>query len=169
MKKLLLFLLSLYAFMLSAQSPTANEILAEVDKNMISTTAITTTRMVVHGRRASRTVGSINYSEGNSKFFSEYTSPPREKGTKMLNARDLIPKFINICRAVLLSRLMIVLNKTINTTMGMKPRIRAKAVPGREDDISGLSDLYVAAKLFKADSSFFTTGVCLPHSTHQIS
>jgi len=88
MKKLLLFLLSLYAFMLSAQSPTANEILAEVDKNMISTTAITTTRMVVHGRRASRTVGSINYSEGNSKFFSEYTSPPREKGTKMLKLDD---------------------------------------------------------------------------------
>jgi len=88
MKKLLLFLLSLYAFMLSAQSPTANEILAEVDKNMISTTAITTTRMVVHGRRASRTVGSINYSEGNSKFFSEYNSPPREKGTKMLKLDD---------------------------------------------------------------------------------
>ena len=44
--------------------------------------------MVIHSRRSSRTVVSINYSEGISKFFSEYTSPPREKGTKMLKLGD---------------------------------------------------------------------------------
>lgn len=73
-----------------AAAPTASEILKAVDKNMISTTSISTTRMVVHGRRASRKVSSINYSQGNDRFYSEYTSPPREKGTKMLKlSKDL--------------------------------------------------------------------------------
>jgi outer membrane lipoprotein-sorting protein len=69
---------------LPGQSISAEEILNKVDANMISKSGKSTTRMVVHSRRASRTIESINYSLGDSKFYSEYTSPPRDKGTKML-------------------------------------------------------------------------------------
>lgn len=69
---------------LPGQSITAEEILKKVDANMISKSSKSTTRMVVHSRRASRTIESVNYSFGNNKFYSEYLSPPRDKGTKML-------------------------------------------------------------------------------------
>jgi len=40
--------------------------------------------MVVHSRRASRTLEMLSYSAGKDKSFSEYLAPPREQGTKML-------------------------------------------------------------------------------------
>lgn len=84
MKKILYIILILLAVKLQAQKVTATDILKAVDKNMVTASSISTTRMVVHSRRASRTIESINYAQGNDKFYSEYTSPPREKGTKML-------------------------------------------------------------------------------------
>jgi hypothetical protein len=84
MKHILFIVLILLTLPLQAQKVTASDILKAVDKNMVSTTSVSTTRMVVNSQRASRTIGSINYSQGNDKFYSEYTSPPREKGTKML-------------------------------------------------------------------------------------
>lgn len=84
MNKLLCALLLLVAVHLSAQKPSASDILKAVDKNMSSGSSISSTRMVVHSQRASRTVASTNYGQGNDKFYSEYTSPPRDKGTKML-------------------------------------------------------------------------------------
>jgi outer membrane lipoprotein-sorting protein len=71
-----------------ANQPSAEEIIRAVDRNMISATSKSKTRMVVHSRRASRTMESISYAEGNDKFYSEYLSPPREKGTKMLKLGD---------------------------------------------------------------------------------
>lgn len=85
MKKALFTLaLILCALGLSAQKPKADDIIKAIDRNMISNTVKSTTRMVVHSKRSSRTVESINYSKGNNSFYSEYTSPPRDKGTKML-------------------------------------------------------------------------------------
>jgi outer membrane lipoprotein-sorting protein len=83
-KTKLILLLLLGALSLFAQKPTASDILKAIDRNMTSKTMKSTTRMVVHSRRASRTVESINFSRGSDSFFSEYISPPREKGTKML-------------------------------------------------------------------------------------
>jgi len=40
--------------------------------------------MVVHGRRTSRTIVSKNWVVGTDLAFTEYLSPPREAGTKML-------------------------------------------------------------------------------------
>lgn len=88
MKKILFLILVLFTLKLQAQKVSALDILKEVDKNMIANTTISTTRMVVHSRRASRTIESVNYAQGNDKFYSEYTSPPREKGTKMLKLGD---------------------------------------------------------------------------------
>lgn len=55
---------------------------------MSSNTQILTSRMVIHSRRGSRTAVSRSWSEGESKTFSEYLSPAREKGTKMLKLED---------------------------------------------------------------------------------
>lgn len=73
---------------LSAQKPDAEAILEAIDRNMTSSTSRSVTRMVIHGKRSSRTVESINYARGADDFYSEYTSPPREKGTKMLKLGD---------------------------------------------------------------------------------
>lgn len=88
MKHLLSLFFSCCVISLAALNPSATEILKEIDRNMISGTSISTTRMVVHSRRSSRSISSRNYSSGNDKFYSEYISPPREKGTKMLKLGD---------------------------------------------------------------------------------
>ncbi|MFC1546973.1 outer membrane lipoprotein-sorting protein [Candidatus Neomarinimicrobiota bacterium] len=72
---------------LSAQSekvPTAKELIAAMDANLTAKTSIVTSRMVVHGRRSSRTITSKSWVEGTDKAFTEYLAPPREAGTKML-------------------------------------------------------------------------------------
>ncbi|MDR3340340.1 MAG: outer membrane lipoprotein-sorting protein [Candidatus Symbiothrix sp.] len=62
----------------------ANKLLADIDKNMSASSRIVESTMVVHGKRNDRTMSSKSYSIGMSKSFSEYLSPAREKGTKML-------------------------------------------------------------------------------------
>ena len=44
--------------------------------------------MVVRGRRSSRTIESKNWVVGTDLAFTEYISPPREAGTKMLKLGD---------------------------------------------------------------------------------
>ncbi|MDD3737393.1 MAG: outer membrane lipoprotein-sorting protein, partial [Bacteroidales bacterium] len=44
--------------------------------------------MTIHGRRASRTITSRSYVAGDKKSFTEYLSPPREQGTKMLKLEN---------------------------------------------------------------------------------
>lgn len=68
--------------------PDAGMILQKVDDNMISDTKLIDSKMVIHGRRNSRTVESKSYSEGTDKSFTEYLSPAREKGTKMLKLEE---------------------------------------------------------------------------------
>lgn len=70
------------------QAQTAGEIIQKVDDNMISLTRVSTSDMVIHGRRNKRTVSSKNYSEGSEKSFTEYLAPEREEGTKMLKLDD---------------------------------------------------------------------------------
>ena len=67
---------------------TADEIIAKVDYNMSSDTKIVESEMVIHGRRNSRTITSRSYSRGKYDNFTEYLSPEREKGTKMLKLED---------------------------------------------------------------------------------
>lgn len=68
--------------------PTADEIIDRIDKNMSAKTRVTTSKMIIHGKRKDRTIVSKGYSEGNNKSFTEYLSPEREKGTKMLKLND---------------------------------------------------------------------------------
>jgi outer membrane lipoprotein-sorting protein len=62
----------------------ANKILADIDNNMSAKTTIMESTMIVHGKRNDRTMTSKSYGQGKDKGFSEYLSPVREKGTKML-------------------------------------------------------------------------------------
>lgn len=64
------------------------DIIKEIDKNMNAKSRILTSKMIVHGRRSSRTIESKSWVEGIDKAFTEYLSPPREAGTKMLKLGD---------------------------------------------------------------------------------
>lgn len=68
--------------------PDAKSIIDKVDKNMTSDTRIAVTDMVIYGKRKTRTIRSKGYARGNEASFSEYLSPAKEKGTKMLKLDD---------------------------------------------------------------------------------
>jgi outer membrane lipoprotein-sorting protein len=87
MKKIvILFILAMFSKSLAGQD--ANVILDKVDKNMSSKNRIFESEMIIHGRRSSRTITSISYSAGTKQSFTEYKSPAREQGTKMLKLEN---------------------------------------------------------------------------------
>ena len=65
-----------------AQDPVA--VLEKVDKNMSAKTRIIESTMIVKGKRNQRELTSKSYTMGDEKSFTEYLSPARDKGTKML-------------------------------------------------------------------------------------
>jgi len=76
-------------FWLMIQSPpSVAEILDRVDRNLVGGNRVIVSRMVIHGRRASRTITSKSWIEGETRAFTEYLAPAREKGTKMLKLED---------------------------------------------------------------------------------
>jgi len=87
MKKSPLILLIFLAISSFAQ-PTADEILNRVDKNMSSENRVFESSMTIHGKRNSRTMTSRTYSVGDKQSFTEYLSPAREQGTKMLKLEN---------------------------------------------------------------------------------
>ncbi len=75
-------------FLVGLAAQDADKILETVDKNMSSKNRIFESDMVIHGRRNSRTITSVSYSVGDKQSFTEYLSPAREQGTKMLKLED---------------------------------------------------------------------------------
>lgn len=88
MKKSLCLLLFAVPVLLGAQTPSAEEILARVDANALTKSKIVTSKMIIHGRRGTRTVEAKSWQRDNTDSFTEYLAPPREKGTKMLKLDD---------------------------------------------------------------------------------
>jgi len=86
MKKIIIPALLAVAMGVSAQD--AKQILETVDRNMSSRNRIFESDMIIHGRRSSRTISSRTYSVGDKQSFTEYLSPPREEGTKMLKLEN---------------------------------------------------------------------------------
>lgn len=86
MKRFLIIPAVILSAGISAQS--AEEILDRVDRNMSSDNRIFESTMIIHGTRTSRTITSRSYSVGDTKAFTEYLSPAREQGTKMLKLED---------------------------------------------------------------------------------
>lgn len=74
--------------MTNVSAQTADEILKQVDQNMSSENRIFESTMTIHGKRTSRTITSRSYSVGDKSSFTEYLSPAREQGTKMLKLED---------------------------------------------------------------------------------
>ena len=87
MKKIATIALILFAFSSMAQ-PTATVILEKMDKNMSSENRVFESEMIIYGKRNSRTITSKTYSVGFEKSFTEYLSPAREQGTKMLKLEN---------------------------------------------------------------------------------
>lgn len=88
MKKYFLGIVFLCTTILQAQIPDAQTILDKIDQNMASENRVLTSKMLIHGRRTDRTIESKSWSIGDQKSFTEYLSPAREKGTKMLKLED---------------------------------------------------------------------------------
>lgn len=80
-------LLTGISFSVFAQ-PDANEILKKVEKNLSSDNRVFESSMIIHGKRTSRNITSRSYSVGDKKSFTEYLSPAREQGTKMLKLEN---------------------------------------------------------------------------------
>ena len=80
---LILFFLSSLLFPQPNQM-SADDIMKAMDKNLNAESRIITSRMVVRGRRSNRTIESKSWVVGTDLAFTEYLSPPREAGTKML-------------------------------------------------------------------------------------
>ena len=71
----------------SAQ-PSADEIIDRVDRNMSSDNRVFESTMIIQGKRGSRTITSKSYAAGDTRAFTEYLSPARETGVKMLKLED---------------------------------------------------------------------------------
>ena len=80
---LILFFLSSFLFPQTNQM-NADNIIKAIDKNLNAESRTITSKMVVRGRRSSRTIKSKSWVVGTDLAFTEYLSPPREAGTKML-------------------------------------------------------------------------------------
>ena len=81
---LILFFLS-YSFLFTqSDQMSADDIMKAMDQNLNAESRIITSKMVVKGRRNNRTIKSKNWVIGTKHAFTEYLSPPREAGTKML-------------------------------------------------------------------------------------
>jgi outer membrane lipoprotein-sorting protein len=86
MKSLIFMAGAVFSVSVSAQS--ADEIMDRVDRNMSSENRVFESTMIINGKRNSRTITSRSYSVGDEKAFTEYLSPAREQGTKMLKLED---------------------------------------------------------------------------------
>ena len=88
MIKILIFILSFTFLPSQSDDMSVQDIIKAMDNNLNAKSRVLTSRMVVHGRRASRTIESRNWVIGTDQAFTEYLSPPREAGTKMLKLGD---------------------------------------------------------------------------------
>lgn len=87
MRRLIMYIVSLVP-VLTAGAQNADEILKKIERNMSSENRIFESSMIIHGSRVSRTMTSRTYSVGDKQSFTEYLSPAREQGTKMLKLEN---------------------------------------------------------------------------------
>ena len=78
---------ALFIGVLSA-APDPVAIIKQVDKQLSAKTRRIESTMVIHGKRNKREITSLGYTEGMTRSYTEYLSPARDKGTKMLKLED---------------------------------------------------------------------------------
>lgn len=86
--RLIFTLLFMGTTVLFAQNPDGKDILRRIDLNLSSENRIFTSKMIIHGRRTTRTIESKTWTTGEKKSYTEYLFPAREQGTKMLKLDD---------------------------------------------------------------------------------
>lgn len=97
----------------NAYAITGEEIIKKVDANMTFRTARTEAKMVIHVDREVREKTLLSYSRGQDTAYSEFLSPPRDKGVKFLKIKDnmwmylpSVDKIIKISGAMLRQSMM---------------------------------------------------------------
>ncbi len=88
MIKILISFLSFTFLFAQADDMSVQDIIKAMDNNLNAKSRVMTSKMVVHGRRASRTIESRSWVVGIDLAFTVYLSPPREAGTKILKDGD---------------------------------------------------------------------------------
>ncbi|OFX51301.1 MAG: outer membrane lipoprotein-sorting protein [Bacteroidetes bacterium GWB2_41_8] len=87
MKTLIILIFTILS-MVNFATPDATEILKKVDKNLSSDNRVMESSITIQGKRGARTITSKTYAMGDKKSFTEYLSPAREQGTKMLKLEN---------------------------------------------------------------------------------
>lgn len=88
MKTLTIIILMGLSSLIQAQTPDAATIIKKVDQNLTADAQSSKSKMLIYGKRNNRTIVSKGYSRGTVDSFTEYLSPAREEGTKMLKLDD---------------------------------------------------------------------------------
>ena len=88
MIKIIISFLSFTFLLGQSDEVTVQNIIQAMDDNLNAKSRVMTSKMIVRGRRSSRTIESRNWVVGINQAFTEYLSPPREAGTKMLKLYD---------------------------------------------------------------------------------
>jgi len=88
MIRIFIYFLSFTFLLGQSDNMTVQDIIQAMDDNLNAKSRVMTSKMIVHGRRTSRTIESRNWVVGINQAFTEYLSPPREAGTKMLKLYD---------------------------------------------------------------------------------
>ena len=88
MIKIIISFLSFTFLLGQSDEVTVQNIIQAMDDNLNAKSRVMTSKMIVHGRRFSRTIESRNWVVGIDQAFTEYLSPPREAGTKILKLYD---------------------------------------------------------------------------------
>jgi len=65
-----------------------DDILKKVENNISSENRVFESTMTIYGNRSSRIITSRTYAVGDQKSYTEYLSPAREQGTKMLKLEN---------------------------------------------------------------------------------
>lgn len=95
MRKLIIFALLINVCVLHAaappgppsEAPSGEEILERIDNNFYAENRVSISSMIIRGVRGTRTIKAKSWVQGMDKAFTEYLSPAREKGTKMLKIK----------------------------------------------------------------------------------
>ncbi|MBF0276356.1 MAG: outer membrane lipoprotein-sorting protein [SAR324 cluster bacterium] len=80
--------IALHSMAWTAPLLSAPEILFKIDQNLTSANLLSVSSFTIHGSRSTRTIKAKSWIQGAHRSFTEYLSPPREKGNKMLKLDD---------------------------------------------------------------------------------
>lgn len=92
MRKIVLIIIVIVMFLGVGRgdTPTPEEILDRIDKNMVYKTAYTEMDMEIKIKNRTITKQFTSYSNGNTKSFIQFLSPPRDKDTKILKIDKVV-------------------------------------------------------------------------------